>query len=235
VDLSDLVPRLLYFLGYYEYGLTNLIRQTLKPGDTFLDVGSHIGYYTVMSGLLVGPGGSVHSFEPIPEIYSRLQDNVALNELGNVYTNRAAVYDRDGELEIFVPHPGNTGTGSFVMQPNSSDRSILCPAIAIDSYVRAQAIKRVRLIKIDIEGAELAALHGMEELLSSSGPPDVICEVVPVLLERAGSAYQEIRGFMGNLGFRARVITDQGLVDPPKGALPVPEAGWNLYFSKPEG
>ena len=231
-DLSDLVPRLIYFLGYYEYGLTNLIRQTLEPGDTFIDVGAHVGYYTVMSGMLVGPGGSVHSFEPIPDIFSRLQQNVALNGLVNVHTNQAAVYDQDGELEIFLPKPSNTGTGSFVKQSNSSETSIRCPAMALDGYVQRESIQRIRLIKLDVEGAELRVLHGMKGLLTSSQPPDVIGEVVPSLLERGGATYKDMILFMENLGYRARIITDDGLTDIEKGSSPKPNIGWNLHFSR---
>ena len=231
-DLSDLVPRLLYFLGYYEYGLTNLIRRTLQPGHTFIDIGAHVGYYTVMAGTLVGAGGSVHSFEPIPEIYSRLQENVALNRLNNVRANEAAICDKDGDLEIFLPKAGNTGTGSIVRQPNSSETSIRCPAMTLDSYVRREAIERIRLIKLDIEGGELCALHGMKGLLSSPQPPDVICEAVPVLLERAGTTCEEILRFMDQLGYRARIITDKRLVDPGDRTSPKSDVGWNLYFTR---
>src|SRR3990172_2612704 len=100
VDLADLLQRFLYFLGYYEYGVTKLVTSTLRPGDTFIDIGANIGYFTLVASPLVGPSGKVHSFEPIPGIFSTLQSNVAANGLTNVRMNQAAIFETDGELEL---------------------------------------------------------------------------------------------------------------------------------------
>lgn len=231
-DLSDLVPRLLYFLGYYELGLTELISCTLRPGDTFIDVGAHIGYYTVLASGLVGPDGEVHSFEPVPDIFSRLETNAALNNLENARLNQTAVSDRDGDLEIYLPRAINTGTGSFVKQPNSSDESRVCRSVSLDSYVQSNGIGDIRLIKMDVEGAEVLALGGMHGVLEAVDPPNVICEAVPLLLEAAGSSVQELVSLMEEKGFHASRITDRGPVALQLGEQPDYSAGWNLYFTR---
>ena len=88
VDLTDNIQRQIYFQGHYEPEITDLIKRTLKPGDTFVDIGANTGYYTVLASLLVGSEGTVHSFEPIPYIFSEMQANVSLNSLSNVFLNQ---------------------------------------------------------------------------------------------------------------------------------------------------
>ena len=213
-DLSDHVQRQIYFLGYYERRITDIVTETLGPGDTFVDVGANVGYYTVLAGLLVGPCGVVHSFEPIPEIYESLKENVALNGLDNVRLNRAALSEEAADqLEIYLPGEGNKGWGSMVKRPYPyhPGPAIKCRALSLDQYVRRAGIDHTRLIKLDIEGAELFALRGMQEILSSPRAPDLICEVDPELLVGAGHTPSDVIQFMEAFGYETRKIDRSNL------------------------
>lgn len=212
-DLSDHVQRHIYFLGYYERRITDLVIQTLGSGDTFVDVGANVGYYTVIAGVLVGSGGGVHSFEPIPAIYEALQENVTLNGLDNVRLNRAALFEKEEELEIYLPGEANNGWGSMVKRPSPyhPGPAVRCPALSLDNYLRQAGIDDIRLIKLDIEGAELFALRGMQGVLSSAKPPDLICEADPELLEEAGHTPTDVIQFMESFGYQTRKIDRSNL------------------------
>ena len=217
VDISDHIQRQIYFLGHYEARITDLLSRLLIPGSTFIDVGANVGYHTIVSGLLVGPTGSVHSFEPVPKIFAALETNVALNNLPHVYLNQAAVYSTDGDLEIYLPGEGNSGLGSMVRRPHPyhSGSALLTSAVSLDSYVLTMGIERIRVIKLDIEGAEIFAMRGMESILSSSNAPDLICEADTELLSGAGHSSEDLVQFMERFGYQVGNIDD-----------------WHLHFSK---
>ena len=215
MDLTDNIQRQIYFQGHYELEITDLIKRTLKPGDTFVDIGANTGYYTVLASLLVGARGAVHSFEPIPYIFSEMQSNVSLNSLSNVFLNQVALCEDEIEVDIFLPVEGNIGSGSLVKQNHLPGTSIRVSATSLDRYVSQAGIERIRLIKMDIEGGEIAALKGMGEVLSSSSAPDVICEAVPELLAAAGQTTADLTQTMESHGYRSREIDR-----------------WNLLFTR---
>jgi FkbM family methyltransferase len=216
VDLSDNIQRQIYFQGEYEPGITCLIRRTLASGDTFIDIGANTGYYTVVGGLIVGPEGRIHSFEPIPGLFQDLEENSHLNSLSNVDLNQTALQDVEGEVEIHLPAPGNNGSGSAIKRPHHSGGSIRCAASTLDRYLEEKGIGRIRLIKLDIEGAELSALHGMRAVLSMTPAPEIIIEIIPELLEGAGQTDGELYQYLGSLGYESSPIDS-----------------WNVHFTKP--
>ena len=229
-DLSEAVQRLIYFLGRYEPGVSRIITESLKPGDTFIDIGAHVGYFTLLASSGVGPTGKICSFEPMPEVFLDLERNIRLNNLGNVQAVRKAVFDSDRELEIFMPVAGNSGTATFFKRPNASGSSIKCQATTLDSFINKEGIEQVRLIKMDIEGAEPFALRGMSSLLSSPCPPDIICEAVPYLLEFSSHKQQDLVAFLENFGYVGKLITDNGLAEFDPNRRQSPTAECNLFF-----
>ena len=127
---------------------------------------------------------------------------------------------------------GNSGTATFPRRPNTPGASITCPAISLDSYAEREGIENIRLIKMDIEGAEPFALRGMVRVLSSPNPPAIICEAVPYLLESSGHELRDIFRFPESYGYHGRRITDDGLADFDVDGPQSPTADCNLYFSR---
>src|SRR5712692_4978047 len=98
VYLPEPVSRHLYLYGYYELELTAAVVSLVRPGDVFVDIGAHFGYYSILASRLVGPTGTVYSFEPIPGTYAVLQANLA-SRPGTIAVN-AAVGGEHGSDEM---------------------------------------------------------------------------------------------------------------------------------------
>lgn len=132
------------------------IRTLLRPGDIFVDAGANIGTYTVTGARRVGPAGRVLAVEMLKGTADVLRGHIALNDLRNVEVVEAALSERAGErIRASMPE-GSFGQASIARA--SGSRSFEVVSTTFDAILKD--IPSVRLIKIDIEGAELAALKG---------------------------------------------------------------------------
>jgi FkbM family methyltransferase len=157
-----------FVYGTWEPDVVSAIVSTVKPGATVIDIGAHIGYYTLLFAKCVGPTGRVISFEPLPVNFALLQKNVQLNGLKQVQTIAQAVFSRNVELTITVPDKS----------PNSGDASVLStqgtehfrvPAITLDSFSSGLDL-RPEFLKMDVEGAEYDVIVGAKETIARSRP-----------------------------------------------------------------
>lgn len=160
--------------GFYEEGLTRMVLEYLKPGMTFIDVGAHVGYFTLLAAWLVGSKGQVHSFEPTPSTFEVLRSNTELNH--NVYPNRVAVAAGPGIVTLNDYGPAFSGYNSMYrarMSESALNRvkstKVQATAISLDEYVARERVTP-NFIKIDAESAEYEILKGMEETLNRCWP-----------------------------------------------------------------
>ena len=152
--------RLIHWGNEKEYILSML--KELKPNDILLDIGSSVGLISVLSSFRL-VNGSVISIEPDPENYSCLLTNFRLNGQKNFSAHQLAVGDAKDKLELFTS--GSNGYSPSLKKVNGIDQSILVDVVTIDSLLQEKKIKTPTVVKIDIEGAELIALKGMQQLL----------------------------------------------------------------------
>lgn len=156
--------------GLYESETSRFFLTTVEPGQCFVDVGANNGYYTLLAASRVGPEGSVMSFEPNPEAFQRLTRNVELNRLKNVRTFQVALSDGTREGQLFCPAEGD-GLSSLTPLPDS--RPIAIHELPFDSL---PCPRRVDVVKIDVEGAELDVLKGMERTVAANPRIKVVAE-----------------------------------------------------------
>jgi FkbM family methyltransferase len=151
------------WLGSYEYTKRRVMERLLRPTAVVYDVGANVGYYTLLSSALVGPKGRVIAFEPLPRNLDYLRRHIEINRLQNVTVMPTALGERLGVAhfrEAADPSMGSLGEdGSLTVQVSSLD----------DLSARAQ-IPDADVIKMDIEGGELAALKGAQALLARRRP-----------------------------------------------------------------
>lgn len=142
----------------------------LRPGDVFVDGGANIGYYTVLAARRVGPSGQVIGIEPIPPTLGQLRRNVAENGASNVALHAVALGAAPGVLVLQVAG-GMYGLGS----PDSREggQAFEVPVATLDSL--CGGLPRIALVKLDVEGGELAALQGAEQVLARTAALVVEC------------------------------------------------------------
>ena len=199
-----------------EEATASLFSRLLQPGMTVFDVGSNIGYYTLLAARAVGPEGQVHAFEATPAVAKRLAENVALNRFANVTVNHLAVCDREGDVE-FNLQEDSEGNSMVVSDPGHASVSV--PATTLDAYVSRQGISRVDLIKIDVEGVEGLVLEGARTLLGGTQPPVLIIESNPATLRAAGNSPEQLCDRLASFGYRCFGIEQ---------LLPEPDSVWNI-------
>ena len=171
VNAADIVGRYITYFGIWEPSMTAWLRATLKPGDTFVDVGANVGYFTLLASNLVGPTGRIVSVEPSAATRCILERNVSANRLSNVRIVEAAVSDRSGSLPIFSD--GVTGTAT--LDPGWAAKQHLerigdVPVLPLPDLLTREERESLSVIKIDVEGLELAVLRGSQRLLRDHRP-----------------------------------------------------------------
>lgn len=138
----------------------------------FIDIGAHIGKYTVPIAKKLGNKGKVVAIEPDPDNFRALLQNIAVNNLYNVIPIQAACSSDNGETLLYK-HPCDPSGNSIV---HKSRRSIVVQTKTLDTIVKELGVTDVRLIKIDVEGAELDVLKGARNTLSKFDDLTIVIE-----------------------------------------------------------
>lgn len=152
---------LFHVLPMQEPAVETAIRSLLRPGDTFVDAGANIGFYTVLSSQLVGAQGHVMAFEMIPTTGKILRSHVKQNDCANVKVVEGALAEVSGKTLRASIKAGKSGQASIARSNGTTEIEVKTVALA-DELVDFSSI---RLIKMDLEGAEMGALKGLERAL----------------------------------------------------------------------
>jgi len=158
--------------GSWEPKVSAVVRETVREGMTALDIGGHIGYYTLLLARYAGKNGRVYAFEPLPSNFELLEKNIWLNNLDQVEALPFAVFSHPGKLTISAPDGDSNSGGASVVSVVGS-RQIEVEATTIDSFCKIRGI-RPEFIKMDVEGAEYDVLQGAEETIRACRPKMLI-------------------------------------------------------------
>jgi len=180
-------------LGAWEKGTAATARIFLHPGMVAVDVGAHVGYFTRIFSSAVGPAGKVFAFEPHPVNFGFLKKNT--RRLKNTVLIQAAVASQNGQLTLYE---SSVGSGSHSLHtgryPVSQELDV--KSVTLDAYF---GDRRINLIKIDVEGAELEVLEGAKNILGRSDAPALVIEFAPGVIRSLGfnpaDLIRRIRGF----------------------------------------
>lgn len=206
VNRVDTVNAFIYFFDVWEPHISALLEARLREGDVFVDVGANIGYYSLCAARLVGDSGRVYAIEASPSIYDRLCQHIELNGLPNVAPVHCAVWDSEGELDIFLGPRKNEGNTSLHPSPNRVRESKV-RAAPLSVLLDDGDLGRVKMVKIDVEGAETQVIRGIVSCLDRM-PEDVmfLMEVTKALMvEQGGSVEAALAPFVER-GFRFYAI-----------------------------
>ena len=193
IDKDDqVVSQELIQSGKWEPFETKIFKKSIKKGDVVLDIGAHIGYYTLIAAKIVGDKGKVYAFEPDPKNFSLLKKNIEENNYKNVVPINKAVSNNNGKIKLYI-NPANTGDHRIF---KSADKrgGIITETITLDDYFKNDI--KIDFIKIDIQGAEHTALLGAKNILRYNKNLKIITEVEPLLLRNAGSSTRMYLNFL---------------------------------------
>ena len=213
-DLEDWIQQNIFFTGVYDSKSVQFVKRALGEGDTFIDIGANIGCFTLVGSQKVGRRGRVIAFEPVELVSKKLEKNILLNKLDNVTIVRKAVYDGNTPIKLHLARQENLGMSSIQRHDSESGEIINVEAISLDEYLRKENINEVKIIKIDIEGAELPALIGMDNILSGL-KPILMVEVSP---EVTKSSKERLRVFdlLCQKNYERFVIQNDGTLIHPE-------------------
>ena len=197
------IPRSGYKLRFYptamsallwsdpEFGLHDeaVFHHLLRPGDVFIDVGANVGAFTLAASAIVGPKGRVFAVEAHPKIVRYLRGNIALNRAENVTVIPAAAGEKNGKAYLTSQRSDDL---NFISQSG-----IQVPVLALDSVI---PLLPIRLMKVDVEGAELAVLKGAREILART--EFVYFESSEKFAQRFGYSSSEVIAFLRERGFK---------------------------------
>ncbi len=193
-----------FALGTSEPEVQEAFGELVRSGDVVFDLGAASGFYTVIAARAVGPAGHVVAFEPFPENAERVSHNVALNAFANVTQVQAAVADVPGRAAFSLGADQNRGSLASVQDGGGDGRTIDVEVITLDDCVRERGLPAPTVLKIDIEGAEVAALRGARTVLAAHRPR--------LLIEVHGTG-RELSELLDQSGYDAQVIEHDGPAD----------------------
>jgi FkbM family methyltransferase len=178
----------------------------LSAGDVFVDVGANAGWYTVLGARAVGPGGRVIAVEPAAPLLERLELQLKRNGLSNVRVVPEAVSDHVGRVAVEVGPAEHTGLTRALHESTASSS---VPCRPLPDMIEIDEWRRIRLVKIDVEGAEFAGVRGLASRLPAlPEAAEVIVEVGP---ERAQSAsdVEELFSAFEDAGYHGYAIPNE--------------------------
>src|SRR5919112_1442169 len=172
---------------------------TPKQGDIVVDIGAHIGLYTIISSKRVGTNGKVVAIEADPGNFEMLNRNIKLNQLTNVIPLNYAVYSKETKIKLYLPEVESGYTIYNTIMSNrarTEDKFVEVNANTLDYLLQLKGIMEVNWIKIDVEGAEFEVLKGASNVLSKS-------KDIALLIEVHGlDNYRPILEFLGSYNFK---------------------------------
>ena len=219
--LSDLAP-------------LRLFRSLVRPGDCCVDVGANVGFYSVMLGELVGKSGHVYAIEANPLLFDRLYDCVSEIHDGPLKVYHWAVTRKGGEdISFFVGT--NSGWSSLVVNPTfECAKQVTVPAITLDDFVGKENISHIRLLKLDIEGAETDAILGGQVSLEKGLIDLILLEAEPHRMKSFGYSGLEIAELMTRHDYEPVAFVRDGEIHAVSDGTRVPGSfnGDYLYCRK---
>jgi FkbM family methyltransferase len=176
-----------FVLGTWEPRVQQQLAEILAPGQVVYDLGAASGFYTLIAARAVTRDGLVVAIEPLPSNVARLRRNLDLNELGNVHVLAVAVSDQPGHAIV----GGRTGDPLQAVVSEAGDGTAV-EVVTLDGLIESSRIPPPALVKIDVEGDELAILRGARHTLGQHRP---------LLLIEVHDTWRELRALLAELGY----------------------------------
>lgn len=197
-----------FVFGLLEFPSMYWCKRVVKPGMVAVDVGAHIGYYTRLLSKLVGENGKVIAFEPSPENFPVLTQNMYSLPFRNTELYEYAVDDRNavGQLHISPGHSNH----SLIEGYTDEQGIVSVKTVTLDAFLEEKGVKQIDFIKIDVEGNEPHVLAGMRNIVRSSANLVVLIEYNPPALRSGRWEPEKLVFELKEMGFTVFLILADG-------------------------
>jgi FkbM family methyltransferase len=204
-DRLDAVKWFIYYFGQFEPQISLAWSRLLMSGDHVVDIGGNVGYHALLAGTLVGSTGRVVTVEPSKYIHAQLLNNIALNGYTHITAMKNAVSNQVGEVNLYFAGENIQGNSSMYQNDNhSQSEKVAC--ITIEHIGEKIDLSLVKLIKIDVEGAEPLVLESLFQSLEALNPDVVI--FVEISPNNTDETDNMLNPFI-SAGFEARLIPNE--------------------------
>jgi FkbM family methyltransferase len=204
-DLADSVQRSIFYSGTYEPRLTALVEAELRPGDVFLDLGANIGHFSLLAARKLGVHAQIHAVEPSQQTAVSLKETLRRNRLDQRITvHQVAAFDRSDQMVLATMSDSAWFMASRYLS-SGSEAGETVQVVRMDDYLTVQPT----VVKIDVEGADLRALVGMERLLRKSPPRCLFVEAIDNQLARFGDSTAAMIDYMKSFGYHVQYLFER--------------------------
>ena len=188
----------------HEKTETELVKQEIHEGDYVVDVGAHIGYFSLIFSKIVGKQGKVFSFEAEPSNFEILKKNLEENNIQNVICENIAISDKIGKIKLFT---SESSTGNRLFSSKGSN-FIEVESNTLDNYFGTK-IKNIKFIKLDIQGGEPLAIKGMEKIIENNNSLKIMLEWWPNGIKKLGENPESHLELLEGVGYQILEIDDK--------------------------
>ena len=184
----------------HERGEVKFLESIVKEGMNVIDIGANVGITTVTVARKIGRRGKLYSFEPTPEYFNILKENISSNGLENVKVYELAVTDQVGRA-LFYQKELSSG---IVFEEGAKKFEV--STTSIDRFLSEEKIERIDLINMDCEGSELLVLKGAKETLRKN-KVKIFCEIHHDFLKQLGQSVEELVQYLQGLEFQVQSVS----------------------------
>ena len=210
LDLNEGIDFAIYCMGSFEPETVRFYSKLIRPDNVVFDVGANIGAHTLHFAQLVGPGGQVYAFEPTESAFGKLSRNLALNptlgprvRVHHAFCSNAA--DHTIPEAIYSSWPLHRSGNLHAKHLGALQRVGEPQLICLDQLVESTGLKRLDLMKLDVDGNEIKVLKGCERLLEQFHPK-VLAEIAPYVIAEQGYDMEDFWLPFRRNGYRMRTL-----------------------------
>lgn len=241
LDLTEVIDAAIFYSDSREPATTRALAVLCKPGDIVFDIGANVGSHTLPIAKSVGNTGRVYAFEPVPWALNKLSRNISLNAFNNIIVEPIALSDAPDDNAEFSLRASFKTTSQI---PVNADGSLnnnwwnACEKVkvkveTIDNFVLENNIKKVNLIKLDVDGFEAKVIKGAIKVLTEHGP-DIVMELAPSWIAAKGDDMGAVINSLTSMGYNffdeitfEKITNISEILEKLK-----PESGINVIASK---
>jgi FkbM family methyltransferase len=214
--------------GEYERDETQFVLSIIKSKDSVLDVGGHIGWYSINIGKKF-PEATVYCFEPMKETFDFLERNMKHNNVNNVLLYNFGLYNENRSIDFYY-FRGGSALSSPVDLLGTGAKKITVKVKTLDSFAEEVDIKtEITFIKIDVEGCEFAVLKGGESVIRGH-KPIIMIELVELWAKKFNYSVNDVREFLEGIGYECFRFSGKKLVKVTEIDTEDTNENYNFFF-----